>query len=356
MTETTRPSSVACDRAIQRPCWCSESHGHLIGEFGLGRGEVFPLVECNGCGVQAIYPQPNDEVLHAHYSSEYYGSSRRKFVWPFSAIIGWFQSGRARLSARFVRPSMEAGNRGVGRQQPRRVLDIGCGNGGYLMHMKQRGFHVEGTEWTAESAGRIPVEEGITIHVGDLLTLDLPENSYDLITMWHVLEHVRQPDEVLRKIHRLLKSGVGGEPGGKLLLALPNAQSDQARRFGLGWLHYDPPRHLCNFGVQSLTKLLNQIGFDIEWLTTHSLEQNTFGHIQSWLNAKGYPRDRLYSMLKGLGNGGFGVKLKDLFWLAILFGPALVITTWQSMRGRGATMTLCATSSANDAKVTASTR
>lgn len=282
---------------------------------------AFPLVQCLGCGVQAMFPQPDDATLTAAYSSEYYGASRKKFIGPVAAVIDWFQAHRARLAAKFM---------------PRggSVLDVGCGNGGFLINMKKMGFHAQGTEWSQHSASRIPREENITVHVGDLVDLNLPPRSFDLITMWHVLEHVHQPDRTLHKIHELLK------PGGGVLLALPNAESDQARRFGTAWLHYDPPRHLCNFGVSSLNRLLTLAQFQPTWSSTFSFEQNVFGYIQSWLNMRGIPRDRLYELLKGNRKGDAAAQWHDLLWLALLMFPAIVSSTYESLNGRGATLTV----------------
>ena len=308
---------------IDRACWCGSAKATSIGGFTLNNGAVFPLVQCSGCGVQAIFPQPDDGTLVAAYSRQYYGSSRKKFIGPVAKLIGWFQAHRARLASRFA----PTGGR---------VLDVGCGNGGFLINMKRMGFDVEGTEWSEQSAARIPARENISVHVGDLLDLSLAPHSFDLITMWHVLEHVRRPDETLQRIHELLK------PGGGVLLALPNAESDQARKFGTAWLHYDPPRHLFDFGVSSLNRLLDIAHFAPTWSSTFSFEQNVFGYIQSWLNARGLPRDRLFELLKGQNKGSASARLHDLLWLSLLLGPAIVMTTYQSLKGRGATLTVYA--------------
>jgi SAM-dependent methyltransferase len=311
---------------IERTCWCGSATAADVGVFALDDGKRFPIVQCTSCGVLTLFPQPSDAELMLYYSQEYYGSSRRKFIGPVAAVVGWFQGGRARMAAHHC---------------PRggRILDIGCGNGGFLIQMKRRGFVVEGTEWTAQSAARVPPEHNIPVHVGDLLALDVPNRSYDLVTLWHVFEHLRQPDKTLQKIRELLK------PGGRLILSLPNAQSPQARRFGTAWLHHDPPRHLFGFGPHAIERLLSQQGFQIESLNTFSLEQNPFGYVQSWLNARGLPRDRLYSALKGFKRDPAGSAARDYLWLLVLGLPALLITTWESWRGCGATMTLVARSS-----------
>jgi SAM-dependent methyltransferase len=281
----------------------------------------WPLVECCGCGVLALHPQPTAEELRAAYSTEYYGSSRRKFIAPVAALIGLFQGGRARM---------------VSRRVPRggRILDVGCGNGGFLLQMHKRGFAVEGTEWTAQSAARVPNDAGIRVHVGDLLDLALSEQRFDAITMWHVFEHLRHPDRTLVKLRALLK------PRGWLMLSLPNVESTQARRYRTHWFHHDPPRHLFGFGPHSLAQLLDDSGFRIENISTFSLEQNPFGEIQSALNAMGFPRDRLYGRLKGNSQAGIVWGLGDKAQMAARAIPALVRSTLESARGEGATMTI----------------
>lgn len=310
--------------ACRRDCWCGATAAQCIGEFPWHSGThsaVFPLVKCEGCGVLALFPQPSDEDLAAAYASEYYGPTRRKFVGPVSRVIGWFQGGRARDVARWVR----AGGR---------VIDIGCGNGGFLSQLKERGFAVEGTERSPESAARVP--EGIRVHVGDLLDLELDAGAYDAVTIWHVFEHVRRPAETLKKMRTLLK------PGGVLLMAVPNAASAQAERYGTHWLHHDPPRHLFGFGPESLTRLLNDSGFDVVETNTFSLEQNPYGEIQSRLNANGAPRDRLYNQLKGSSRDSLGIRLADLSRMALLAVPAVVRSTMESSRGKGASLIVVA--------------
>jgi len=200
--------------------------------------------------------------------------------------------------------------------------------------MQRRGFAVEGTERSAEAAAQAPAE--IPVHVGDLLDIVLPKESYDVITVWHVFEHVRQPSETIRKIRSLLR------PGGRLIIAVPNAQSTQAKRYGLHWFHHDPPRHLFGFGPVSLKLLLTENGFDIEKISTYSLEQNPFGEIQSRLNARGVPRDRLYNQLKGITNDSWARRIGGLASMALWAVPAVVRSTLESSNSNGASLIVIA--------------
>lgn len=311
---------------VTRTCWCGAKTAVRMGRFedtGLPRSRTTAqavLVRCGGCGVLALEPQPTDQELVEAYSAEYYGATGKKFSGPIASFVGVFQDGRARRVARRISPGA-------------RVLDVGCGNGGFLLGLKRHGYAVEGTEWSAESARRIPADAGIPVHVGDLLDVELPARSYDAITIWHVLEHVRRPYDTLAKIRSLLR------PGGWLFLAVPNAESAQAKRYGLNWFHHDPPRHLFGFGPSSLSPLLEKVGFRVDTTTTFSFEQNPFGEIQSWLNARrSSPRDRLYDRLKGVEPLLSG--LPELARMAALLLPAVVRSTVESFRNEGACLAI----------------
>jgi SAM-dependent methyltransferase len=318
-------------RRVRRHCWCGCKSARLISVIEMEDGERFPLVQCLQCKVHALHPAPTDEQLMKYYSAEYYGKSRKKFVGPIARFVERFQQGRSRQVAWYLRTWKPANE-----TKPQRILDVGCGNGGFLLQMRRAGYEVEGTEWTRQSAKRVPGMRGVPIHVGDLLDIDLPPESFDAITLWHVFEHLRAPDLTLEKIHRLLK------PGGLLFLAMPNHESWQAWRFGTNWFHLDPPRHLHGFGVKSLLVLLTIKQFQWLRVTTFSLEQNPYGFLQSILNAFGYPRDRAYSVLKGTSRDPLEKRLKDLALVVLLTPFALIYSTVESLAGAGATMTVIA--------------
>lgn len=310
---------------LQRSCWCGCNTALPVASVSVVGGErEFPLVRCEQCGVFCLFPPPDDEELLHYYGADYYGASPRKFVGPIAKAVSWFQSGRARQVARHV---------------PRggKILDVGCGNGGFLRSMKQRNYDVEGTEWTEISARRASAESELTVHAGDLSTLDLPTRNYDAITMWHVFEHLRDPLETLKVARSLLNDG------GVLFLSLPNHESWQARYFGASWFHLDPPRHLFGFGPRSLNVLLQLAGFGVDRRGTFSLEQNPYGFMQSALNAAGFPRDRAYGVLKSSVTLPTRTKILDLFLLSALAVPGVVLSSIASACGAGATMTVLAT-------------
>jgi hypothetical protein len=203
----------------------------------------------------------------------------------------------------------------------------------FLRQLQQMGFAVEGTERSAERG--VPGSCGIPIHIGDLLEIDLAGR---ILRRYYDMACIRtcpRPDETLRKIRSLLKPMTVDH-------CRSNAAHDQAKRYGLHWFHHDPPRHLFGFGPESLTQLLNGNGFDIERISTHSLEQNPFGEIQSRLNAQGKPRDRLYDQLKGITNDSMSTRIGGLAAMALWAVPAVVRSSMESVRGRGASLIVIA--------------
>lgn len=316
-----KPGKVDPDAAPR--CWCG---GRLsLDRFDVATPEDGPyrVAQCDRCSVHALLPQPDDAALARAYAGAYYGSDRRKFVGPVARVIGWFQGQRARR----VRSLVPAGGR---------VLDVGCGNGAFAIALAEAGYTIDATELSAQSAARVPAHSRVTVHVGDLMTLDLPEQTFDAITIWHVLEHVRDPHATLARAAALLK------PGGLLLMEVPNHASWQARAFKADWLHLDPPRHLFGFTPQSLATLCVQTGFRVERISTLSLEQGPFGVVQSILNRFGLPRDRAYEQLKGTARTSALIKAMDIAMLAILTPIGVAASLLETAFGCGAVVNICA--------------
>jgi 2-polyprenyl-3-methyl-5-hydroxy-6-metoxy-1,4-benzoquinol methylase len=236
------------------------------------------LVECDGCRLGTLFPMPDAERIASFYPTEYYGTPDAKFepLVEFGVRLG------ASLRVRSLVSGIPAGGR---------VLDIGCGRGVMLRALLDLGYEAHGVEISADAAAGADPRAKIAIAPA-LADADYATDSFDAVILWHVLEHLPQPDETLAEIRRILKRG------GRLIIAVPNFASWQSRATGPNWFHLDLPRHLYHFTPESLKQLLHGHGF-ASYSTRHlALLQNPFGWLQSSLNALlNVPRNSLYTLL-----------------------------------------------------------
>jgi 2-polyprenyl-3-methyl-5-hydroxy-6-metoxy-1,4-benzoquinol methylase len=284
-------------------------------------GTVLGLRRCASCGRLLLDPRPAPRALPSAYQESYYGAGARKFIPAIERVVDWFRDGRARLAERLL-----GGRRG-------RVLDIGCGSGQFLARLIARGHEGHGTELSEATGARAAGVPGLSLKVGFLAEDSYPPGSFDLISIWHVLEHLPEPDLMLRYSHGWLRQG------GALLLAVPNADSWQAKLFQGSWFHLDPPRHLYHFNRRSLVQAMTRAGFRVERMTTLSWEQNLYGVLQSALNALGFPRDEFYEVLKGNRSITSSPRLPLEALLLILLAPfAILFVALEAAFGRGGTL------------------
>ncbi|MEC4113303.1 class I SAM-dependent methyltransferase [Myroides pelagicus] len=144
------------------------------------------------------------------------------------------------------------------------LLDIGCGTGEFLVEGKNRGWEVIGFE-PNKRARELSLSKGINL-VDNLDEID--SHSVDVITMWHVLEHVVDLDTQLKQLQRILKKG------GLLIIAVPNFKSYDASYYGKYWAAYDVPRHLWHFSQKSIPMLFRPYSFDL--IGTHPMLFDSF--------------------------------------------------------------------------------
>ncbi|MGG5506960.1 MULTISPECIES: class I SAM-dependent methyltransferase [unclassified Myroides] len=134
------------------------------------------------------------------------------------------------------------------------LLDIGCGTGDFLVEAKKRGWTVTGFE-PSDQARALAEKKGIQL-IADYKTL--ADASFDVITLWHVLEHIPNLEEQIVEIKRLLKAD------GKLILAVPNYKSYDASHYKEHWAAYDVPRHIWHFSQNSIVRIFSTFQFKVE--------------------------------------------------------------------------------------------
>ena len=294
-------------------------------------GREFRYGGCPGCGLYRLTPLPVPAEIAGFYDTAYYGAGERKFPALMDQVRGLFLRRRAMRVARWT-------GRAAGR-----ALDVGCGDGRFLGHMQQLGWQVSGTELPGAAFDRAQKIPGIQLHAGTLTSGLFPPASFDAITIWHVLEHVPDPLALLRACRDLLA------PGGLLVVEVPNTDSWQNQLFGALAFNVDPPRHLYQFGPDSLGRLLARAGFSVRRRETSSLEMGVIGAAQSVMNGLIKPRDLFYDLLRSRWKcpGRPAAKWMSLLLAAPLLPAGLILTVAETLAGHGPALRLVCEGAAN---------
>jgi SAM-dependent methyltransferase len=150
----------------------------------------------------------------------------------------------------------------IGTKPPGRLLDVGCGDGLFLVRMRELGWEVQGIEPDRAAASVAQSVHGLPVLTSAIEEASLAESSFDVITLGHVIEHVYDPVAVLRRCGRLLK------PGGTLVVVTPNARSLGARWYSSWWRGWEIPRHLYVFSPDTLQESAERSGLEIDGLRT----------------------------------------------------------------------------------------
>ena len=140
-----------------------------------------------------------------------------------------------------------------------RALEIGCGGGAYLLALREQGWEVHGVELSPDLAQHAREELGFDVRTGSAETalVEFPDDHFDLVAMWHVIEHLSDPSAVLAEIRRVLK------PGGRLIMELPNFAGLSRFVLRTYWMALDLPRHLYHFTPETLQAMLARAGLRV---------------------------------------------------------------------------------------------
>jgi len=227
------------ERAAANCILCNSQERSLL----IRQGE-WSVYRCDGCGLGLLDPRPDPSELNELYRSSYFQSHYDKGLKVESPEMKRRLSQETHRIRFFHRIRMQG-----------RLLDIGCGMGYFLLACRRCGYDVEGMDISADSAAYVQDELKIPVTVGTTDGVDYPPASFDVITMWHFLEHAREPDKYIEKARRWLK------PDGILVVDVPNYRGTDARKMWNHWTGWSLPYHFYHFTPETLKQLLAKHGF-----------------------------------------------------------------------------------------------
>ncbi|MGI6073613.1 MAG: class I SAM-dependent methyltransferase [Fermentimonas sp.] len=214
--------------------------------------ETFPLFDCDNCGFLFTNQFPSEEEIQPYYDSPQYisHSDTKKGLTNqlYHLIRKRMLTKKVNLISKYSAPNKQ--------NTSARLLDIGCGTGYFLDKARTKGYEVSGIEKDGHSRDFAKDKFKLNINDEDALW-NIETNSFDIVTLWHVLEHMQNLNKVVSKLNQILK------PDGTLVLALPNHNSYDAQVYKKHWAAYDVPRHLWHFTPDTVEKLLKKHSFKI---------------------------------------------------------------------------------------------
>lgn len=227
-------------------CGSKESGPFLFTKDYFLSGEEFTISKCRSCGFRFTNPRPLAEELGRYYQSTDYISHSDARKGLFASV--YQQVRKYTLGRKYALISKY--------HQQGKILDIGCATGQFLHYMGNRGWDVAGIEPDEKTRERAIAEFDLKVFPEEQLNI-FEKSSFDVISMWHVLEHVSDLNQRVAQLKQLLK------PGGTLVIALPNCNAYDARKYGPFWAGYDVPRHLYHFTKADVDLLFGKYGFTI---------------------------------------------------------------------------------------------
>ena len=302
-------TSISGDEMDGGRCGVCGEH-RVVPRFRV-QGIASPIVVCRSCGLGRFHPMLAADEIRGLYPEEYYGEPGTKF----RPVIERLVRAVAARHIGFLSRGLPAGAA---------ILDVGCGRGVLFGPLADRGFEVHGVEMNEDAIRGCDPRAHVRI-ARRLSQAGFEPERFDEVVIWHVLEHMPDPFDTIAECARILKRG------GRLIVAVPNFSSAQARWSGPHWFHLDPPRHLYHFPYPALRRLIEDAGFEIRSSHHFSLRQNPFGWIQSGLNRfTRQPTGGLYTLLHQHGTGRevrFPVATRIGMWCGLVLGAPIAIAS-----------------------------
>ena len=209
---------------------------------------VFRLVTCDSCGQLYQSPRPTQTAIGRYYPAAYQPFGQAIEDATTSGFLRWLKHRQLRTRCVQVARLRNSGA----------LLDVGCATGLFLNEMRRYGqWRLAGIEVEARAAAYAADRFDLDVFNGQIANAPWPARSFDVVTLWDVLEHLPDPGDALRRLGKLLAEG------GVLIASVPNLDSVDAARFGRYWTGLDAPRHFSVFRKRDFVRLLEEAGYRV---------------------------------------------------------------------------------------------
>jgi SAM-dependent methyltransferase len=231
-------------------------------------GEIYPFVTCTGCGLVYLSPRPTEEGVGRYYTAQYPPHRGAEAWGRWASLVRLGQAGVDRRRVRLIR-------RLLGNPAGRRVLDVGCGRPTFLRRLSRitgvRGVGVDVSDqgWNDGSWGNLTLMTGTPLALEERLRAQAPD-GFDVITLWHSLEHDYRPRKTLEALKRL------AAPGAILVVEVPDLDSLTARLHGSEWAGFHTPRHTAAYTPDTLVRMVRGARWRFQ-------EHRTRGTLDPWV-------------------------------------------------------------------------
>ncbi|MAR40000.1 MAG: methyltransferase [Flavobacteriales bacterium] len=226
-------------------CDSTSFEEHLTSKDFSVSNENFTILKCKNCNFHFTNPRPKNEELARYYISDHYishnNTRKNLFEKVYQLVRRIAIKGKYNLISRFKKKG--------------RILDIGCGTGDFLNKCKTEKWVTKGIE--PSEIARKQAIVNYNLDVEESIDLRDIKGEFDVITLWHVLEHVTELNTTVSELKRLLSNH------GKAIIAVPNLESFDASYYKKYWAAYDLPIHLYHFSKESIIKLFKKHGFSL---------------------------------------------------------------------------------------------
>lgn len=256
-----------------------ESYDYMVSK------EKFTVCQCTSCGFHLTNPRPTVNTLSQYYEVNKYLSHNKSGGGLIGLVYGLAKKITLKRKLQIIQAKLKTKGKNLS------ILDVGSGTGDFLKACLREGYKVSGVEPSEEARRSIPHDDAIKLYAQ---LADATNQQFDVITFWHVLEHIYEIEESIHKVKRLLNED------GFLFIALPNPNAYDAKLYQNIWAAWDLPRHIWHFTKIDMERFANKNGLRIEDIIPMKLD----AYYVSLLSEKyRNPQGKLLPMINAFING-----------------------------------------------------